>query len=43
MLAKRTMVAAFFCSLISIEMSGKMKADPGSRTRIWYLLATYAI
>ena len=28
-------------SLVSIEMSGKMKANPGSG-RIWNLLATYA-
>jgi len=31
-----------FGSLVSIAMSGKMKANPGSG-RIWYLLATYAI
>jgi len=31
-----------FGSLVSIEMSGKMKANPGS-SRIWYLLTTYAI
>jgi len=33
---------AIFGSLVSIAMSGKMKANPGSG-RIWYLLATYAI
>ena len=29
-------------SLVSVAMSGKMKANPGPG-RIWYLLATYAI
>jgi len=39
---KKHLVAAFFGSLVSIAMSGKMKANPGS-CRIWYLLVTYAI
>jgi len=41
MLAKRIWLQHFI-SLVSIAMSGKMKANPGSG-RIWYLLATYDI
>ena len=33
---------SIFCYLVSIAMSGKMKANPSSGL-IWYLLATYAI
>jgi len=40
-LAKRVWLQ-HFDSLVSIAMSGEIKANPGSG-RIWYLLATYAI
>jgi len=39
MLAKRIWLRRF-CSLISIAMTGKMKANPGSG-RIWNILATH--